>query len=226
MTEPRPSTPFRDSEPASPPLPEDDHFHEKVPPTWPRRRNPFAKPSAPSRLVILLGIVMVAGIGFLWFLSTNRKADSPSADMLATRLERLESRMNIVGNWQQQMDYLERELNSIQVDPLVARLDRLEENMASRLNGFTEELKRMREKLDKVEAAQVRTEAARPAAPPKPSAPAPAPAARPKYHEVQPGDTLFGISRQYKLSVQELLKLNDLPKDVLIQPGQRLLVGP
>ena len=46
------------------------------------------------------------------------------------------------------------------------------------------------------------------------------------YHEVQPGDTLFGIALQYGISVDELCRLNDITPEQLIYPGQKLLVSP
>ncbi len=44
------------------------------------------------------------------------------------------------------------------------------------------------------------------------------------YHVVEPKETLWGISRIYGLSADEILQLNDLNSD-LIHPGQRLIVG-
>ena len=57
--------------------------------------------------------------------------------------------------------------------------------------------------------------------------PATAPVAfaqEPPTHTVERGETLFGIARQYDLSVEELQRLNDLD-DANIQVGQVLIVG-
>ncbi len=44
-------------------------------------------------------------------------------------------------------------------------------------------------------------------------------------HTVQPGDTLYNISQRFKVSVQELRRLNHLPSDeVKLKPGQKLVV--
>ena len=45
------------------------------------------------------------------------------------------------------------------------------------------------------------------------------------YHEVVAGETLYGISRRYGLTVDELRRLNKLP-DATIYPKQRLLIRP
>lgn len=46
-----------------------------------------------------------------------------------------------------------------------------------------------------------------------------------KYHTVQPGETLFRISKQYGLTVQQLLDLNK-KKTNTISPGEQLIVKP
>jgi LysM repeat protein len=46
------------------------------------------------------------------------------------------------------------------------------------------------------------------------------------YHKVEQGETLFKISKRYKISVQELRRLNKLQEDQAIKSGQKLLVSP
>ena len=46
------------------------------------------------------------------------------------------------------------------------------------------------------------------------------------YHEVVAGETLYGISRSYGLTVDELRSLNQLKSEGIIHPKQRLLVRP
>lgn len=47
---------------------------------------------------------------------------------------------------------------------------------------------------------------------------------QPRYHQVKPGDTLFGISRRYGLDVKTLKQMNNLQSNA-IEVGQRLIVG-
>jgi LysM repeat protein len=47
-----------------------------------------------------------------------------------------------------------------------------------------------------------------------------------RYHTVQKGETLFGISKKYGISVEELRKQNNLSKDQPLRTGQKLLVSP
>lgn len=62
---------------------------------------------------------------------------------------------------------------------------------------------------------------------PAPAPPADALAGEPgalRYHQVKPGDTLFGIGRRYGVDVNTLKRLNNL-QDNAIEVGQRLVVG-
>jgi septal ring factor EnvC (AmiA/AmiB activator) len=43
-------------------------------------------------------------------------------------------------------------------------------------------------------------------------------------HVVQPGETLFRISRRYGIEIEKLKKMNKLPDDI-IEVGQKLIVG-
>ena len=46
-----------------------------------------------------------------------------------------------------------------------------------------------------------------------------------RYHTVRSGDTLWGISRQYRLSVDELVRLNKMDSKAAIYPGMKLMVS-
>ena len=43
-----------------------------------------------------------------------------------------------------------------------------------------------------------------------------------KYHQVQAGETLYGISRQYGLTVEQLRSYNNISPNATIKPGQKL----
>jgi LysM repeat protein len=53
----------------------------------------------------------------------------------------------------------------------------------------------------------------------------PSPETKSRYHVVKSDDTLYRISRQYGLSVDELCRLNNMSKTDIIRPGQKLLVS-
>ncbi|MFH1858031.1 MAG: LysM domain-containing protein [Candidatus Omnitrophota bacterium] len=46
------------------------------------------------------------------------------------------------------------------------------------------------------------------------------------YHEVQKGDTLWGISKKYQVGVQELIAANRIPDASVLSVGQLLYIPP
>jgi len=49
--------------------------------------------------------------------------------------------------------------------------------------------------------------------------------AKQQYHTVSRGETLYSISRKYKVSVTELCRLNNLKQTQNLQAGQKLLIS-
>ena len=47
-----------------------------------------------------------------------------------------------------------------------------------------------------------------------------------RVHQVRPGETVYSLSRQYGITVEDLLRMNSLSADAVIHPGQELVVGP
>jgi len=45
------------------------------------------------------------------------------------------------------------------------------------------------------------------------------------YHQVQQGETLYGIAKKYGISLAELCRLNQISAGQAIKPGQKLLVS-
>jgi LysM repeat protein len=45
------------------------------------------------------------------------------------------------------------------------------------------------------------------------------------YHEVKAGDTLYGISRKYGVTVDDLMRWNNFSADTVLQPGQKIKIG-
>ncbi|TET93297.1 MAG: LysM domain-containing protein [Desulfobacteraceae bacterium] len=54
----------------------------------------------------------------------------------------------------------------------------------------------------------------------------PPPLRKKRYHEVRSGETLYRIAQKYRISVDELCRLNNITKNQVIQPGQKLLIAP
>ena len=58
----------------------------------------------------------------------------------------------------------------------------------------------------------------------QPTAKSPEAVAKARYHRVRAGESLYGISRRYGVTIEELRRLNKLPKEATIYPDQKLLI--
>jgi LysM repeat protein len=120
------------------------------------------------------------------------------------KIEGLKSRAEAMGEQNKTLDSLKLKVSQLETD-VTARMDQLSADLS---------------KLDKKASA---VERATPVAPK--DTPVKEASAKRVYHQVRPGDTLYGIGRQYDVSVEELRKLNNLSRGAAIFPGQKLIVG-
>ncbi|MEW5909973.1 MAG: LysM peptidoglycan-binding domain-containing protein [Thermodesulfobacteriota bacterium] len=129
----------------------------------------------------------------------------------------------------------------LQIDDRLSRIEEIKTDLSSgEAPDAGKKIDQLKGRLDKIESAlsliskqvEEKKAAVKPKAPPEipkketPEVVSPK-STQPieKYHTVEPGETLFSISRKYDLKPDELLKINNLPKETTIHPGQRLLVG-
>jgi LysM repeat protein len=152
-------------------------------------------------LQILLGILLIFIFvgGILYFLI--KRPIGGEASLLQSKLTVLEQKITEL---EKQLLVLQEKINTLGRDPaLLQRVDALFQKV---------------EALEKQQTAELKT---------KPSAPAKSAISTGKqYHTVQKGETLYRISKKYRISVGELRKLNKLSADQPLLTGQKLLVSP
>lgn len=118
----------------------------------------------------------------------------------------------------QERDYPE------ELDSIAARLTTIEqriaqlEKMEQRITAYEFQLKELEAAIRRLyslaaEAPEKETNKTQPEE--KPSV---------RHHIVRSGDSLYGIAKEYGLTVAELRQLNNLTKDQVIYPGQELLI--
>jgi len=175
---------------------------------WPDDRTYSARgrrtgPGNSKALRILIGIILVfvfAG-GILYFLSKGPAREEASP--LQSKVTALEQK---IAGLEKQLAELRGNIGTPPPDPaLLQRVDAL----ARKVEGLEKE---------KQPAAESKAK-------PSPS-PKPAVSTEKRYHTVQKGETLYGISKKYGISSEELRKLNNLSADQSIRIGQKLLVSP
>ena len=154
-------------------------------------------------LRILLGMVILAVflVGVVYFF--NRLGSSGETKILELKVAALEEK---VTGFEQQLGELQGKISTSGLDPaLLQRVDDL---------------------ALKVETLEKQTqETSESKAKPSPFA-KPADLTKEQYHRVQKGETLYRIGRKYRISVEELRKLNNMSSDQPLQAEQNLLVSP
>jgi LysM repeat protein len=157
-------------------------------------------------ILIVLSIVLIA--------RTYSLAEKTQMLALESRLEQLEDRLGSMES--------EGGLSSTggAENPLILlteRLDQLEANMTARIANLANQIQSTAQPSTPAATAETKTPAA-PIADQK--------ATKAKIHTVQKGETLYRISRQYNLSVEQLRQYNKLDPKASIYPGQKLNVSP
>jgi len=130
------------------------------------------------------------------------------------------------------------EVRLLQMERKLAGIERLEGKITKLEEEFKNYAIKMMDRVDSIEKSLALTQdristlsgagkktAAAPAPKESPPSPAPRAPAEERFHTVRAGETLFRISRNYGLSVDELLRLNNLGKGAVIYPGQKLRVS-
>ena len=160
-------------------------------------------PARSKLLRILLAIILVlifAG-GILYFLT--KRPTSREAEPLQSKLTALEQK---IAGLEKQLAELQGKIGTSAPDPaLLQRVDALAQKV---------------EALEKQKRPTVESKA-KPSFPPS----KPAVSTEKQYHTVQRGETLYGISKQYGISMAELRKLNNLSADQPLRTGQKLVVS-
>jgi len=157
-------------------------------------------------ILILLSIVIIA--------RTYSLAEKTQLLAMQSRLEQLESRLGSLEG--------EGGLSSAggpgnQLILLTERLDQLEANMTARIANMANQMQPAPPQTAPAAAQETKT---------SPAAIADQKETTVKVHTVQKGETLYRISRQYNLSVEQLRRYNKLDANASIYPGQKLNVSP
>ena len=130
------------------------------------------------------------------------------------RLQQIESRMAALEGVSELVTDLDK--NRQDTQPLMVRLDRLETSFAKKISDMDQQLKELQAKFVNTVAKQNQT----PVVKSRTSKQAV------KTHVVKKGETPYSISKQYGLSVSQLMTFNKLSKGAVINPGQSLKLAP
>lgn len=128
----------------------------------------------------------------------------------------------VIADIQARLDLIEKRLSA--VEGLETKVSQLLDQENDARQGVSQTEGTIAALSDRLDSLAQKVAAVEKKATPAPAVPAGKPAAG-RYHEVQKGETLYGIARKYKTSVAELRRLNGLSANDAIYPNQKLLVA-
>ncbi len=185
--------------------------------------------------LILLGALLLTIIIFFFFFRTSDPVSQPVPASPVSASPDLENRIK---NMEQALQAMEKSASpggggapkeKSGINPLEERVARLE-------TAFSVKMDSMIDRMGKIEKHIAQLTTKPDVAPDVPVVKSESAAAVPEkkivkkdkkesmFHTVQKGETLFSISKKYSTSVETLRKLNNLPNDAAIFPGNNILV--
>jgi LysM repeat protein len=198
---------------------EEEHFNEEQYSPWAehkeaKRSIKLGKYQVPS---LLLGLAIVALVVVLFLILRNGGGDTAASQRIVAleqRLQQLEERLDKFEGIDEKVTAIWEQAKSF--EKFKDRFDRSEASTSLRMDHLTMSLEALQKQLNEARSMQTSATAKEPAAGKSSS--------KIQYHVVEAGDTVYGISKQYNLSVEELRRLNKMKPDSVLMPGQKLIV--
>ena len=165
------------------------------------------------------GIALVLILIIFWPKSDDKELYA-RMDQMVQRVDTLENRIFILETTSQSMSMQpSQEQNQVQnIEPLQNRIEQLEAFLHHKTGQFNAELDKINKKLSSIESKPAAASVATRTPPSRKVESA-------KYHVVKQGETLYRISVNYGIPVDKLLEMNNMSKDAVIQPGQKIMVS-
>ena len=155
-----------------------------------------------------VGLIIIVILIVIFFSDPNDAVDNRQLQSLETKIQQIEKKLASFGSMDQtleQLGKLEQNLSLIS-----ERFDRLNSTVTTQIDQIIKELGALHQKssqpLQSVKTAQKEK--------------------IPNFHQVRPKETLWGISRRYGLTLDQLRSYNKMGSNATLQPGQRLRLTP
>ena len=159
--------------------------------------------------ILILSVIIALFLGSGGNVSTeDLNAIETKIDLLGQRLTRLEGLEN-------KLAQLEKQWKSLQQS--IAKTDMSGRSQTKRLDKLTKSIDALQKKM-----ASIAVKAKAPRTIKKKQTHA----VKERYHKVSAGESLYRVAQKYGITVDKLLRLNNLKKNEAIYPGQKLLVAP
>jgi LysM repeat protein len=154
--------------------------------------------------LILSGIVvLILAAGFVLFFQFH-KHSMADLDPIKNRLKMVEQSLPQLAGLVMELQQSVSKLNDTG-ESLTKRMDKLSHEVAQLQEAAVTEQAKSKHPVSTHKESVVKTDTV--------------------YHQVQHGETLYGIAKKYGISLAELCRLNQISTEQAIKPGQKLLVS-
>ena len=145
------------------------------------------------------------------FLGSGGNVSTEDLKAVQAKVERLGRSVSSLEGLEDKLAQIEKQGKSLQQS--IVRTDRSGITLAKRLDKLSKRIDALQKKVASFVPRSV--------AKSKPALPA-----KGRYHLVRSGESYYRIAQKYGMTVDELLRINNLKKKQVIYPGQRLLIAP
>jgi LysM repeat protein len=197
-----------------------DDFDEDEYPVWEKQKKSSVSETLLKKIEIpyilmAVGLVIVLVVFFISMSKEDEVEDVSRIDALEQRLGAIEDRLFKLEGINPRAETIGEQNKTL--DSLILKVSQLEADVTARMDQLSSDLSKLGRKVTTVERAT-------PVSAKKDTSAKETPA-KAVYHQVRRGETLYGIGRQYDVSIEDLRKFNNLTRGESIYPGQRLIVG-
>ena len=163
--------------------------------------NPFTIGGVGLIVIVILLVIFLSG--------PKEAVDSRQLQSLETKIQQLEKKLASIGSLDQALDRFgkqEQKLNLIS-----ERFNRFNATVTTQIDQIIKELGLLHQKKSSQALQPVKTDQKQTIS---------------KFHQVRAKETLWSISRQYGLTLDQLRSYNNIGPKATIQPGQRIKLTP
>ena len=156
-----------------------------------------------SYLIFAGIVVLILVVGFALFFQFHKRSIA-DLDPIKNRLKMVEQSLPQLAGLVMELQQSVSKLNAT-AESLAKRMDVLSQEVAQLQTAAVAEQTKSKASVSVQKESVVKTDTA--------------------YHQVQQGETLYGIAKKYGISLAELCRLNQIGTGQAIKPGQKLLVS-
>ncbi|MFH1123427.1 MAG: LysM peptidoglycan-binding domain-containing protein [Pseudomonadota bacterium] len=172
--------------------------------------------TASSAIIFGLGLIVVIALLALLFRGGG-KVSTSELEALKTRMSQVEARLIRMDSMATKAGSLEGQIKALTES--LAKLESSDKSIKEQLDKLDQRIEKLSEKATPAVAKKEVPVVS------KKETSSPGPQAKGRYHDVNRGETLYGIAKKYALSVDQLRRMNNLKESQAIYPGQKLLVA-